>query len=167
MSDEIYNRLKLYLEFVANMRKGLPKAVEKLQDNLNELNRGKKILLIEDQEEMRNLLTARLKRSGYAVDVAKDGVEGLEKARKTIPDLVISDLVMPAMTGNVVVRIMKSNDKLKHIPVIMLSAFIEERMQMNVEVPADAYIPKPFEWEELAAKIEELLLKQRKQKEVL
>lgn len=117
----------------------------------------KKILVIEDQVQIIKLLTGRLKASGYNVVSALDGLEGLEKVKKELPDLVITDLALPKMVGSTIVRIMRGSEQYKHIPIIMLSAFVHENMAQGVEVPADAYIPKPFEAEKLLAKIRELL----------
>ncbi|MBI3313899.1 MAG: response regulator [Candidatus Omnitrophica bacterium] len=116
-----------------------------------------KILLIEDMEDIRGLLSERLKAHGYDIIEAKDGQEGLEKAENENPDLIITDLALPKMTGSAIVRVLKKSEKKKHIPIIMLSAFVHEKMGEGVEVPADVYIPKPFEAEELLKKIKELL----------
>jgi adenylate cyclase len=117
----------------------------------------KKLLVIEDLPEIQKLLSARLKASGYDVITAKDGIEGMGKAEHDNPDLIITDLALPQMTGNVLVRVLKSSEKFKHIPIIMLSAFVHEKMGLGVEFPADAYIAKPFQAEVLIDKVRELL----------
>ena len=106
---------------------------------------AKKILLIEDQPEMVKLIKTRLKANGYDVVTAGDGVEGVEKVKTQKPDLVITDLALPKMTGNVVVRVIKKTEELKHIPVIMLSAFVRGNEKDSLEVPADDYMAKPFD----------------------
>jgi len=103
------------------------------------------------------LLTARLKSAGYQVFFAMDGTAGLDQVPKVKPDLVITDLALPGMNGNVIVRILKTSEHFKTIPIVMLSAFVDESMKSGVEVPADAYLPKPYEPEKLLAKVSELL----------
>ncbi|MCM8776058.1 MAG: response regulator [Candidatus Omnitrophica bacterium] len=121
------------------------------------MGQKKKILLIEDVKEVRTMVSTRLRAHGYDVVAAKDGQEGITKVEKEKPDLVITDLALPKMTGNVIVRILKKSPQYKHIPIIMLSAFVHEDMGKAVEVPADVYMPKPFEGEVLVGKVEELL----------
>ncbi len=118
---------------------------------------AKKILIIEDQKSLVQLLSARLKSAGYQVFSAMDGTAGLDQVPKVKPDLVITDLALPGMNGNVIVRILKTSAQFKTIPIVMLSAFVDESMKSGVEVPADAYLPKPYEPEKLLAKVSELL----------
>jgi DNA-binding response OmpR family regulator len=122
-----------------------------------------KILLIEDDSHIMKMVASRLKANGYQVQTATDGREGLDKVSHRIPDLVITDLAMPKMNGHVVVRVLKLSEQYKHIPIIMLSAFVSGKMGDGVEVPADTYIPKPFQSEELLAKVEELLNKKKEE----
>jgi DNA-binding response OmpR family regulator len=116
-----------------------------------------KILVIEDQPEIVKMVTTRLKAAGYDVISADDGQAGMTMAQNEMPDLIITDLAMPKMNGNVVVRILKMSEKHKHIPIIMLSAFVNEHMGDAVDVPADAYLPKPFSSDTLLSKVAELL----------
>ena len=81
----------------------------------------KKILLIEDEELMINLLERKLAQEGYEVSIAKDGIEGLEKMKKTKPDIVLLDIVMPRMGGFEVMEEMVKNKELKKIPIIVIS----------------------------------------------
>ncbi len=117
----------------------------------------KKILLIEDVKEVQIVVSTRLRANGYQVVTAKDGQEGLAKVDLEKPDLIITDLALPKVTGNVIVRILKKSEKHKQIPIIMLSAFVHAGTGAGVEVPADAYIAKPFDAEVLLGKIKELL----------
>lgn len=121
-------------------------------------DRGK-ILVIEDNKDLLKLLAQRIREEGYEVLTAADGQQGLDIVHAEDPDLVIADLAIPKMTGNVVVRIMKQSPKFFHTPVIMLSAFVSPDMQSNVEVPADCYMAKPFNEEILMRKIEDLIAK--------
>lgn len=118
---------------------------------------GKKILVIEDQKDLLKLLESRLKSAGYSITTALDGQEGMEKVSTAKPDLIITDLAMPGMPGSSIVRILKGSDEYKHIPIIMLSAFVNENMGESVEVPADCYMRKPYNAESLLTKIQELL----------
>ncbi len=118
---------------------------------------GKKILIIEDQQDIVKLLTARLKASGYDVHAAFEGTSGMNMVAKITPDLIITDLALPGMTGNIIVRILKASEQFKKIPIVMLSAFVHEKMGAGVEVPADVYMPKPFQADKLLEKVQELL----------
>ena len=82
---------------------------------------AKRILLLEDEELMIDLLERKLTQEGYEVSVAKDGVEGLKKMKKTRPDVVLLDIVMPRMGGFEVMEEMGKNEELKKIPVIVIS----------------------------------------------
>lgn len=118
---------------------------------------GKKILIIEDQKDIAKLLESRLKAAGYKVQTALDGQAGMQEIPRVNPDLIITDLAMPGIPGNTIVRILKASDQYKHIPIIMLSAFVNDSMGAGVEVPADFYMRKPYQAEVLLAKIAELL----------
>jgi CheY-like chemotaxis protein len=116
-----------------------------------------KILIIEDQESIVKLLVKRLKSQGYEVLTATDGKRGLEMAKSGQPDLIVTDLAMPGMTGNVIIRVLRQSEEYKKIPIIMLSAFIRGTEHESHEFPADAYIKKPFDAQMLLDKIKELL----------
>ena len=81
----------------------------------------KKILLVEDEKLMIELLEKKLTQEGYEVSVAKDGVEGIEKMRKASPDIVLLDIIMPRMGGFEVMETMAKDDELKKIPLIVIS----------------------------------------------
>ncbi|HDZ54227.1 MAG TPA: response regulator [Candidatus Nealsonbacteria bacterium] len=82
---------------------------------------AKKILLIEDEQLMIELLEKRLIREGYEVAVARDGVEGLKKIKEVKPDLVLLDIIMPKMGGFEVMETMSEDEELKKIPIIVIS----------------------------------------------
>jgi DNA-binding response OmpR family regulator len=121
------------------------------------MNSGKKILIIEDQKDIAKLLESRLKAAGFTVLVALDGQIGMQEVPKLNPDLIITDLAMPGIPGNTIVRILKASEQYNRIPIIMLSAFVSDGMGAGVEVPADFYMRKPYHAEVLLAKIRELL----------
>jgi len=82
---------------------------------------AKKILIIEDEEIMINLLQKKLSQEGYNVSVARNGEEGLRLIKETMPDLVLLDIIMPKMGGLEVMEAMQKDEKLKDIPVIIVS----------------------------------------------
>ncbi|MFN0035953.1 MAG: two-component regulator propeller domain-containing protein [Saprospiraceae bacterium] len=115
------------------------------------------LLLIEDDTELRQFLRASLP-TGYRIAEAADGAEGIQMAIELVPDLVISDLVMPQKDGFEVAETLKNDPSTSHIPLILLTAksAIESKMQ-GLRRGADVYLTKPFRADELVAHIENLL----------
>jgi len=102
----------------------------------------------------------RLEASDFEVLCAYDGQDGLDKARKEKPDLIILDLMLPKIDGYKVCRMLKFDEKYKSIPIILFTARAqEEDVKLGKEVGGDAYIIKPFEPQVLLAKINELIKK--------
>jgi len=119
---------------------------------------AKKILFIDDDPDFVKAITLRLTNAGYEVISAADGIEGLEKAEKLSPDLVVLDLMLPKIGGYAVCRLLKFNEKNKSVPVIIVSAKSQDiDKEMAKKVEADDYIVKPFEWQGLLGKIKILL----------
>ena len=119
---------------------------------------AKKILVVDDEPIIVKVLESRLKSNGYEVVVAQDGQEAINKARSENPDLIILDVMLPKIDGFRVCRLLKFDDNFKHIPILMLTARIQESDQSTgKECGADAYLPKPFDPPILLAKIKELL----------
>lgn len=116
------------------------------------------ILIIDDEPALRMGLAARIKRHGYEVVTACDGGDGLQKARETLPDLIVSDVMMPPPNGFELRKLMAQDPKLASIPFIFLTARtgIEDRVN-GIRDGADDYITKPFETEELLARMEAVL----------
>ena len=118
----------------------------------------KRILVVDDEIELVEMLTIRLEANDYEVFAAYDGQEGLDKARTLKPDLIILDLMLPKLDGYKVCRMLKFDEKYKQIPVILFTARAQESdIKLGKEVGADAYLTKPFEPDILLGKIEELL----------
>jgi len=118
----------------------------------------KRILLVDDETALVDLMKIRLEANGYDVLTAGDGQLALDKARADIPDLIILDLMLPKIDGYQVCRQLKSDEKYKHIPVLMFSARAQEADKKNgEEAGADGYIVKPFDPPALLSKIKELL----------
>jgi len=120
----------------------------------------KKILVIDDETDLTEMLVLRLEANGYQVISACNGQEGLDKARTEKPDLIILDLMLPKIEGYKVCRMLKFDEKYRHIPVILFTARAQELdIKLGKEVGADAYIVKPFEPDILLGKVAELLKK--------
>ena len=85
------------------------------------INMSKKILIIEDEEILMNLLQRKLIQEGYDVSIARDGDDGLESMRKNLPDLILLDILMPRVGGIEVMEEMQKDDSLKNIPVVIIS----------------------------------------------
>ncbi|MBI4313544.1 MAG: response regulator [Candidatus Omnitrophica bacterium] len=120
-----------------------------------------RILLVDDEPSILKMVGKRLEVSGYAVSVAMDGQEALEKVTVERPDLVILDLMLPKLNGYSVCSTLKQDPALKSIPVILFSAKALDRdVQQGMACGADAYICKPFKAQELLEQIQ-LLLKAR------
>ena len=118
----------------------------------------KRILVVDDEKDLLEAVKFRLEASGYEVIPAYDGQEGLDKARREKPDLIVLNLMLPKMDGYKICRILKFDEKYKGIPIIMFTARAQEvDRKMAKEVGADAYIIKPFESQALLEKVKELL----------
>ena len=118
----------------------------------------KRILVVEDEIELVKAILIRLQQAGYDVFSANDGQDGLEKARKEKPDLIILDLMLPKMDGYKVCGLLKADARYNSIPIIIATARAQESDEkLGFEVGADAYLTKPFQYEKLLAKIKELL----------
>jgi two-component system alkaline phosphatase synthesis response regulator PhoP len=114
----------------------------------------KKILIADDNEQIRESLASILEDEGYAIWIAKDGAEALRKAREIVPDILILDVMMPEMSGYEVCRTIKSDPDLKKTFVLMLSAKGQEtEKERGKEVGADEYLVKPFSPSEIVARI--------------
>ena len=115
-----------------------------------------RLLIADDSETVLLMLQRRLEMSGYDVVTAKDGQEALEQAESEKPDLILLDAMMPRMSGVEALReLRKSGSK---IPVIIISAHLDaQEPDRMIEAGANGCVPKPFEWDELISRIEELV----------
>ena len=122
------------------------------------MDKNSTILIIDDEPALLMGLAARIKRQGYQVVTASDGSEGLLKARETLPDLILSDVMMPPPNGFELRKLMEQDPRLASIPFIFLTARsgVEDRVN-GIRDGADDYITKPFVTEELFARIEAVL----------
>jgi DNA-binding response OmpR family regulator len=128
---------------------------------------GKKILCVDDELDMRIFISTVLKTQGYEAIAARNAVEGIRKAREVEPDLIVMDVMMPQAGGVTLFQEIKKDERLKHVPVIMLTgvsekAFAHHLKMLNIRIddslpPPDAYMEKPLNPETLVATIERLL----------
>src|SRR6266849_7875565 len=121
-----------------------------------------KILLVEENEMNRAMLSRRLQRKGYSVVNAEDGEKGLLLARSEAPDLILMDISLPAMDGWEVTRLLKANPSTRHIPIIALTAhaMVSDR-EKAIVAGCDEYDTKPVDFGRLCVKIENLLLEKK------
>ena len=114
----------------------------------------KKILVIDDSPTERHFLTEILSRKNYQVITAVNGEEGIEKARKELPDLILMDVVMPGLNGYQATRTLTRDEKTKHIPIIVCTSKGQETDKIwGLRQGAQDYMVKPINHEELLAKI--------------
>ena len=114
----------------------------------------KKILIIEDDEHIIELLKFNVENNGYSVMTATDGHDGLEKALNELPDLILLDLMLPGIDGIDICNKLKNKDRTKAIPIIMLTAKGHESDKiLGLELGADDYMTKPFSVRELMTRI--------------
>jgi len=117
-----------------------------------------KILLVEDNEMNRDMLSRRLKKKGFEVVMAFDGKQGVEMAGEHAPDLILLDMSLPVMDGWEAAQLLKNDDATKQIPVIALTAHaMAGDKEKAMEAGCDDYDTKPIEFKRLLAKIEALL----------
>jgi two-component system alkaline phosphatase synthesis response regulator PhoP len=117
-----------------------------------------KILIAEDEKDIRELITFSLNFAGFEVVAAVDGQDAVEKALQEKPDLVMMDVRMPRMTGYEACAKMKALDELKDIPIVFLSAKGQEsEIQTGLDAGAYEYILKPFAPDELIQRVKEIV----------
>jgi DNA-binding response OmpR family regulator len=123
------------------------------------------VLLVEDNADMRSFIKQNLP-SFYEIVEAENGDEGLKKAQRLVPDLIIADVMMPVLTGIEMTQKIKQDESISHIPVIILTAkaSIESKIE-GLRTQADDYITKPFNINELTLRIQNLLINRQKLKE--
>lgn len=118
----------------------------------------KRILVVDDEPGIQATLRARLEANGYDVLLESDGEAGLQRAREEKPDLILLDLMLPRRDGYSVCRLLKFDNRFRHIPIIMLTARAQERdRSLGQKTGADAYISKPFDASHLLETIRRLL----------
>jgi DNA-binding response OmpR family regulator len=117
-----------------------------------------KILVAEDERDIRELIAFTLRFAGFEVELASNGAEAVEKVSDNIPDLILMDVRMPRMTGYQACEALKENPATQNIPVVFLSAKGQEsEIQEGLEAGAMEYILKPFAPDELTAQVHRIL----------
>ena len=118
----------------------------------------KKILVVDDEPYIVELLKLRLESNGYEVLIADDGDTGLEKAETEKPDLILLDVMMPTINGVEVCRLLKENQFTKHIPVILLTVKNQQKDRvLGLSAGSDFYIAKPYDPRDLLDKVNQAI----------
>jgi two-component system alkaline phosphatase synthesis response regulator PhoP len=114
----------------------------------------KKILVVDDEPDLVETVRFPLELEGYQVLVSYNGEDGLNQARGENPDLIILDLMLPKLDGYKVCRLLKFDERYKHIPILMLTAKVQEKDRiLGKETGADEYMTKPFDIDKLMEKV--------------
>jgi two-component system response regulator MtrA len=121
-------------------------------------DRPKRILVADDEPDVRELVVYRMKRSGYDVIEAKNGEEAFELAVAELPDLIVSDVMMPRVDGYELTRRLRAEPTTQRIPIILLTAKTQEAdVSQGFDAGADDYLKKPFNPDELVARVRAVL----------
>ncbi len=116
-----------------------------------------RVLIVEDERDMTEVLEFNLQRDGFETVVAHDGQEGLRKAQMLLPDLILLDLMLPGLSGEDIVRELRSGERTRDIPIIIITAKSEETDQVvGFSLGADDYVTKPFSIKVLLQRIKAL-----------
>ncbi|MCF7805810.1 MAG: response regulator [Candidatus Marinimicrobia bacterium] len=119
---------------------------------------GNTILIVEDEKDFARALEILLKSKNYTIEIAYDGMTGLQKARELKPDLVILDIMLPKINGYKISRLLKFDEQFQDIPIIMLTARAEKHdKEVGMETGADIYMTKPLDNKELLRNMQDLL----------
>jgi DNA-binding response OmpR family regulator len=118
----------------------------------------KRILVADDEPDVRELVVYRMKRSGYDVIEAKNGEEAFELAVANVPDLIVADVMMPRVDGYELTRLLRAEQTTQRIPIILLTAKTQEAdVSQGFDAGADDYLKKPFNPDELVARVRAVL----------
>ncbi|WP_207424773.1 substrate-binding domain-containing protein [Desertivirga brevis] len=149
-ADQNYNSIKIYTTDLENSE---VEAKEKAFDSPKDLS----LLIIEDNEDLRGFLQQKFS-DEYEVFTSADGLQGIREAFDRVPDLIISDVVLPSKTGTEIAQLLKNDIRTSHIPIILLTAKGSAEQQIEgMNAMADAYITKPFNLQYLKASVKNLL----------
>ena len=119
---------------------------------------AKKILIVDDEPDIVDLLKIRIGSANYGIVTAEDGQDALEKIEQDIPDLLVLDIMMPKIDGYTLFKMLRTSPKYKHIPIIILTASVElEDVRKCIKEGVEAYLRKPYKPEVLMGLIKGLL----------
>ncbi len=125
------------------------------------IKKGQKILIVDDEQDILELIRHTLNKEGFEVHVAVNGQQAIEKAKKLLPDLILMDVMMPVMDGMEACRLIKDDAGIKDIPIVFLTARSEEFAELaGFEAGADDYIAKPIRSRVLLSRIKAILRRQ-------
>ncbi len=116
-----------------------------------------KVLVVEDNEDARALMKTILKRDQLDVVVARDGIEGLERALSESPDLIITDISMPRLSGSAMIRKLRASSEHKHVPILAITAYGMEKAMEAIRAGASRALARPFENHLLLVFVHDLL----------
>jgi two-component system phosphate regulon response regulator PhoB len=126
----------------------------------------KKVLIVEDEKDIRELVLLHLEKAGFQTFSARDGKEAFRKIQDSRPDLIVLDLMLPELDGKELTKTLKAREDTKEIPIVMLTAKSEEVDRIvGFELGADDYIPKPFSPKELVLRVQAVLKRTEKKGE--
>ncbi len=155
--NTMHGKSAISAEDQANM-KGMQEWMTQAKQNENNL-----VLVVEDNEDVREFIQGTLQEEGYRVITAPNGQTGIDMALKTIPDLVVSDVMMPIKDGYEVCQALKQDEKTSHVPLILLTAKASFESKMKgLDIFADDYLVKPFSTTELLTRIRNLIILRKK-----
>ena len=127
------------------------------------MSEAKRILVVDDEPDFAAIVQDNLENDGFAVEIAYDGVEALEKVKANPPDAIILDVMMPEKDGYAVCAELKADQKYRDIPVVMLTAVADHVSSTSyshhdgLSMEADDYLPKPASAEEISTRVKDLL----------
>lgn len=120
--------------------------------------RAARVLVIEDEAEIAALVAYQLTRDGYRVETAANGTEGLDALHRELPDLVVLDRMLPGVSGDEILKVIRSDSTTKEVPVLVLTAKREQEDRIQgLELGADDYLTKPFSPRELVLRVDAIL----------
>jgi len=116
-----------------------------------------RILAVDDTRDNLILVQTILESEGYEIDLVSDGISALQKVEQSPPDLILLDVMMPGMDGYEVTRRIRNNPAINYIPILLITAFHESSVVEGLDAGADDFIRKPFDTDELLARVRSLL----------
>jgi len=141
---------------------GIEDAVEDIEDGSGEL-----VLVVDDLDDMRSLIRNALKKNGYRVVTAPNGRAGVQMARRVRPQLIITDWMMPEMSGPELIDTLKNDETLNSVPIVLLTAKSDEESKLiGTQIGADAFLGKPFNAQELTSIVKNLLSLKAREREI-